>query len=271
MPLRDRLFIIIILLALMTGSLLVSTSKTGFPENPPLVLPEELPDFTVYADVQEKKSAFFQFLLPYIDQENERILQLRDELVSLDRKISTGEKLTSRERRWFYQLASRYRVATAERDDADIMEVLLRRVDIIPPSMALSQSANESAWGTSRFAVEGNNLFGQWCFSPGCGIVPERRPEGARYEVAHFDTPAASIRSYIHNLNTNAAYTDFRLKRADLRASDQPLSGMVLASELENYSIRRDAYIEEVQAMIRINKLAQYDGAEDLPGSTRLD
>ena len=126
-------------------------------------------------------------------------------------------------------------------------------------SLALAQSANESAWGTSRFALKANNLFGQWCFSKGCGIVPLSRPVGAKFEMAKFTNPEQSVVAYMHNLNTNRAYINFRKMRKNMRGMNVPLSGAVLAEGLISYSQRRGAYIKELQAMIRVNKLSQYD------------
>jgi Bax protein len=119
----------------------------------------------------------------------------------------------------------------------------------------------ESAWGTSRFAVQGNNLFGQWCYQEGCGLVPLRRNTGSKHEVAKFDSVRDAIKSYLRNINTHRAYSDLRLHRATLRDQDQPVSGHLLADNLIEYSELREVYVHEIQAVIRINKLAQYDSS----------
>jgi Bax protein len=133
------------------------------------------------------------------------------------------------------------------------------RVDEIPPSLALAQAAIESAWGTSRFAVQGNNLFGQWCYKKGCGLVPLRRDSGSRHEVAKFSSVTQSVNAYMRNLNTHRAYSDLRANRAQLKATEQNVTGHLLAANLLDYSELREVYVEEIRAVIRINKLAQYD------------
>jgi Bax protein len=125
--------------------------------------------------------------------------------------------------------------------------------------MALAQAANESAWGTSRFAKQGNNLFGQWCFTAGCGLIPQHRSEGKSHEVAKFSSPQASVTSYIHNLNSHSAYQEFRQIRASQRQQFNRLSGQQCVEGLLKYSSRGEEYIQELQAMIRVNKLHRYD------------
>lgn len=115
------------------------------------------------------------------------------------------------------------------------------------------QAANESAWGQSRFAQQGNNLFGQWCFSEGCGLVPSQRGSDADHEVRTFDSINDSVASYLHNLNTSHAYADLRDIRADLRANNQPFDALMLAEGLSQYSTRGEEYVEEIQMMIRSN------------------
>jgi len=116
-------------------------------------------------------------------------------------------------------------------------------VDTIPPSLALAQAANESAWGTSRFARQAHNYYGQWCFEKGCGIVPDRRDANKSHEVAAFDSPRESVARYLHNLNSNSA----------------PVTGIALAAGLGKYSERGADYISELRSMIEFNKLSKYD------------
>jgi Bax protein len=130
----------------------------------------------------------------------------------------------------------------------------LARVDTVPLSLVLAQAANESSWGQSRFAQEGNNLFGEWCFREGCGIVPEQRSAGKSHEVAAFDSVNASVRSYLHNLNTGRAYAALRKLRQQARAAGEAPKAMVLASGLARYSERGLAYVHEIKAMIRSNR-----------------
>lgn len=207
--------------------------------------------------VQAKKDRFFGFLAPLVEQENQRILGVRQRLKTLLAQINNGATLHEADRTWVENLGKDYRVPIAldEAGEGAYVTRLLKRVDVIPLSLALSQSANESAWGTSRFAVEGNNYFGQWCFEPGCGLVPEGRPKGKKYEVAAFDDPYGSVRAYIKNLNSHPMYQELRDIRAELRTYGETPSGSALSEGLERYSARGEAYIDELQSMIRFNNL----------------
>jgi Bax protein len=135
----------------------------------------------------------------------------------------------------------------------------MNRVDVVPPSLAIAQSANESAWGTSRFARKGYNFFGQWCYRKGCGLVPKKRDANKTHEVAAFDSPQESVKMYIRNLNSNRAYKSLRDLRAKLRRSNKPVTGHELAAGLKRYSERGLEYVRELREMISYNKLAVYD------------
>lgn len=131
----------------------------------------------------------------------------------------------------------------------------------MPPSLVLAQGAEESGWATSRFTLEGNAFFGQWDFS-GNGMVPQRqRKELGNYGIARFDSPLDSVRGYLINLNTNNAYQSLREYRAVLRLDNQPITGLALATTLDKYSERGQAYIDGIQSMIRFNKLENVDEA----------
>lgn len=214
----------------------------------------DLPDFTSYRDTAEKKAAFFSFLYPRIVLANTRVLMLRDNLQILE----TRTELSKAEETWLERQADRLRV-DAELGSAKMYDLLNRRLDVIPPSLIMAQAANESAWGTSRFARKGNNLFGQWCFTAGCGLVPLSRKEGASHEVASFESPYESIRAYITNLNRHASYQALRNTREQARAKDRFPSGTTLAQGLIGYSERGAAYVEEIQSMIHYNNLGYYD------------
>jgi Bax protein len=144
-------------------------------------------------------------------------------------------------------------------DDDASWHQLLVNVDVLPPSLVLSQAANESAWGTSRFAKLGNNYFGQWCFEHGCGLVPKKRDSDKAHEVAAFNSPKESLESYMQNLNSHPAYQPLRNIRAQLRREKQAVTGMALAAGLTSYSERGQEYIAELRAMIKFNKLSKYD------------
>ncbi|WP_111495766.1 glucosaminidase domain-containing protein [Marinobacter bohaiensis] len=213
-----------------------------------------LPDFTGYQDTAEKKAAFFSYLYPRIVLANTRILMLRDKLDY----AATLETLDEPETQWLERQADRLRV-DAETGSAEQFEMLKRRLDVLPPSLVMAQAANESAWGTSRFAREGNNLFGQWCFSKGCGLVPLARADGASHEVAAFESPYASIRAYITNINRHDTYRAVRNERELAREEGRFPDGNELARGLIGYSERGAAYVKEIQAMIRHNNLGYYD------------
>lgn len=216
------------------------------------------PDFSTYEAGDQRKEAFFSYFVPLIEAENEELLTLRSELMELREK---RDNLSFFERSSVTSLAERYDVEDFDLSNSEDWDVLIRRIDIVPPSLALAQAANESAWGTSRFALEGNNYYGHWCFVPGCGMVPSARPEGATHEVADFSSPRESVERYIHNLNHHPAYRELRIRREQLRANEDPITGLALSTGLERYSERGSAYIEELQSMIRFNDLTEFDNA----------
>jgi Bax protein len=133
---------------------------------------------------------------------------------------------------------------------------------VVPPSLALAQAASESGWGTSRFAREGNNYFGEWCFSEGCGLIPGRRGAEQTHEVEVFPTVEAAVDSYFRNLNRVAVYEPLRETRARARAAGRPITGEALAAGLERYSERGTVYIEEVRSIISYNDLERYDASQ---------
>ncbi|MCL6415753.1 glucosaminidase domain-containing protein [Aestuariirhabdus sp. Z084] len=232
-----------------------------------------LPDFAEIVDVKEKKQQFFAFLYPFIEQQNRLMDEKRQRLIALKNQV----RLDDADVRWLAQLATKYRVKwkadeTSQETSqlpSSLFDELLQRVDQIPPSLVMAQAANESAWGTSRFAREGNNLFGQWCFKSGCGIIPASRPEGKTYEVKRFGSVAGSVAGYFHNINSQPSYHQLReLRRGFRRVGRGHEAGEWLAEGLLAYSSRGEAYVEEIQAMIRSNGLSRYD--QGLLGSPSL-
>lgn len=214
-----------------------------------------IPDFGSMLDVREKKATFFSFIKALVDKENQALSELRTQLFSVQRQSS----LTPSEEEWVLGLAKRYRVDEKSKNQSELLDVLLLKVDVIPVSLALVQAANESAWGTSRFALDANNFFGQWCFKVGCGLVPERRPEGARYEVQKFLSPAHSVSAYMYNLNSSHHYEGLREMRRKRRDAGDVVTGPVLAQGLYAYSIRGVEYVDELVKMIEGNDLLRYD------------
>lgn len=223
--------------------------------------------------VDRKKSLFFRALLPMVLMVNEEILADRARLRELRDSLATSHPLSSRDMDWIADIGQRYAIPpeTGQRSlDARYIDRLLRRVDIVPPSLALAQAAVESAYGSSRFAVEGNALFGQWRL--GKGLVPEnQRTELGDYRVASFETPRASIRAYMRNLNTNRAYRPFREMRAKARQQNERLRGAPLAAGLLAYSEKGQPYISLLRSLIARNGLSALDGARLMDHqSTRL-
>lgn len=215
----------------------------------------EVPDFNKYLDVRDKKQAFFEFLAPLVRAENAIIEEQRSNLIALyHRWQGDSDSLDSDDHELLEQLAIEYRVEFDMNENSDMFTLLLRRVDVVPETLVLVQAANESGWGTSRFALEGLNFFGQWCFRRGCGIVPENRPDGMKHEVRIFKSVNASIRSYLRNINTHAAYLELRLLREQRRAEGKDIRALDLTPGLLSYSERGEDYIDELNAMIRVNR-----------------
>ena len=212
------------------------------------------PAFDSLETVEGRKKAFFRFLRPMIEAENERVLGQRRRLQKLYREHRREIVLRWEDMRWLTALLEEYEVEGLNVGEISHWDNLFRRVDIVPVDLALIQAAKESGWGTSRFAREGNNFFGQRCFSEGCGIVPERRDPDAVYEVARFGSVRDSVRSYIHNLNTNPAYRRFRRLRFQQRQNGLSPDGYDLAEGIPQYSERRFSYLDEIRAMIRANR-----------------
>ncbi len=221
---------------------------------PPLVIKQMPEDLDRIAETETRKRVFFKILLPLILLVNDEILTEREQLLAIQQQLDNADTLSPEQQHTLETLASRYQVDLKDKEASRAVEILLRRANIIPVELALAQAANESAWGTSRFTLVANNLFGQWTFIPGQGIVPEGRPEGETYEVRKFPTLYDSVRSYANNLNSHEAYRPFRILRAQQRPEGE-LDGLVLAEGLLSYSIRGEEYVREIQSMIRHNNL----------------
>ncbi|MBN41941.1 MAG: glucosaminidase [Alphaproteobacteria bacterium] len=241
--------------------------RAGNVQVPPVFITAVPEGWAKDLDVKQKKSLFFRTLLPLVLQVNKDILEDRARLAELQKRSSGGRDLSRDDHGWLRHLAERYDVIDLKDSDsrdfptAAQLAKLTLRVDIIPPSLALSQGAIESAYALSRFAVEGNALFGQWHY--GKGLKPEKqRQELGDYRIASFKTPIASVRGYAANLNTNPAYRPFREMRAVARSNDRVLHGNALVAGLKAYSERGVAYIDEVRGLIRVNGLSGTDTAE---------
>jgi len=204
----------------------------------------------VSTSAKQKKQQFFAHMKPLVVSENKRILQLRQKITHL----KTLSELNPLQQKWLQHAASAYGFNVPNQPSYQQWQTLLVRVDIIPLEMALVQAANESAWGQSRLALQGNNYFGQWCYKKGCGMVPKQRVAGASHEVRRFDNVHQSVRAYLRNINTSPAYAEFRSIRHSLRVQSKPLDAHVLVMGLKSYSERGMAYVRTIQSMIRSNR-----------------
>lgn len=220
---------------------------------PPLLLASLPDDFATVQDPRKRQDLFLRALLPIVLIENRRISEQR-ELAGLLLKgdlPAEGSPMNI----WLKKLARKLRVR-GDFNNPEVKTRILNRLDVIPVEMALAQAAIETGWGTSRFALEGNSLFGQWTFTSKAGLIPTDRDSDATHYVATFPDLRASVRSYMRNLNTGKAYKEFRLARAELRAKGKSLEAMELAKYLHRYSQRGEEYTAELQRLIKNHRIA---------------
>lgn len=220
--------------------------------------------------VPEKKEIFYRFLLPLVVHANEMVLERRARLGRARQKIEAGGSLAGAELAEIRDGAVLLRILDRSAADAlpgkgesvvRVIDEALYRLDVIPAGLVLGQAAYESGYGTSRFAVEGNALFGQWTYG-GKGLVPEQqRRQLGDHRIASFDWPFDSVRGYFLNLSSHPAYEDFRRLRASLRTNGSPATSLALADGLVRYSERGQEYVDTLKGMIRANRLDAADGA----------
>ena len=220
----------------------------------PIYLTKLPKDLKSLGNTQQKRELFIKILLPLILSENEKITRDRERLF----KILGKDFNTAGERVWLKRRFKEYRI-----DDKDLSKLKMR-MDIIPVSIALAQAANESGWGTSRFALEGNALFGQWTWSKK-GITPKDSSSTSTHKVLQFQILKASVRAYKNNLNTHNAYRKFREARAQMREEDKQITGLDLTMHLEKYASIGEKYVEILEDIITRNSLTDFDKAKILP------
>ncbi len=221
------------------------------------LLPQEI---KMIESTKKRKEFFIQIVLPLILKENNNIRLDRKRLFTIINK-SNNTKL---EIKWLEKKFKQYGINS---NDLSILKI---RMDEIPVSLALAQAAKETGWGTSRFAQEGNALFGQWTWS-GEGLKPKDSDKNEGHKVMKFNVLQASVRAYQRNLNTHSSYKDFRKARAELRDEDKELDSLVLAEYLKNYAETGDKYVEVLQKIIEQNNLKDFDDAKLLPSSIELE
>ena len=219
--------------------------------------------------VATKKEIFYRFMLPLVVHANTMVLDRRDRLKRLDKILAGDSALSAEEITWLRGMAVILRIADRKKTDqmstsAELRQVIdqaLYRLDVIPAGLVLGQAAYESGYGTSRFAVEGNALFGQWTFG-GQGLIPEQqRKQLGDHRIASYEWPFDSVRAYFINLSSNPAYEDFRRLRAELKAAGKRVSSIALADGLKKYSERGQAYVNTLKSIIRVNGLDTADDA----------
>jgi len=221
------------------------------------LLPKEI---KMIENAKKRKDFFIQIVLPLIIKENNNIRLDRKTLFNIINKNNN----TVKEKKWLEKKYKQYGVSSKD------LSTLKIRMDEIPVSLAIAQAAKETGWGTSRFAQEGNALFGQWTWS-GEGLKPKDAEEGQGHKVMKFNVLQASVRAYQRNLNTHSTYRDFRKARAELRDQGKLLDSMELSKYLNKYAETGNQYVEVLQKIIKQNKLKDFDDARLLPSSVDLE
>ena len=221
------------------------------------LLPDEI---KMIENTKKRKEFFIQIVLPLIIKENNYIKLDRVTLFNIINKSNN----TTSEINWLEKKYKQYGVKSKD------LSTLKIRMDEIPVSLAIAQAAKETGWGTSRFAQEGNALFGQWTWS-GEGLKPKEAEEDAGHKVMKFNVLQASVRAYQRNLNTHSTYKEFRKARAEFRDLNKPLDSIELSKYLNKYAETGNQYVEVLQKIIKQNKLQDFDDAKLLPSSIDLE
>ena len=221
------------------------------------LLPQEI---KMIESTKKRKEFFIQIILPLILKENNNIKLDRKRLFNIINKSSN----TDLEKKWLKRKYKQYGIPS---NDLSTLKV---RMDEIPVSLAIAQAAKETGWGTSRFAQEGNALFGQWTWS-GEGLKPKDADKDQGHKVMRFNVLQASVRAYQRNLNTHKSYKEFRLARAKLRDEGKSLDSLLLANYLSSYAETGNQYVEVLQKIINQNNLKDFDDAKLLPSSIELE
>ena len=221
------------------------------------LLPNEI---KMIENTKKRKDFFIQIILPLILKENNNIKLDRKRLFSIINKSSN----TNLEKKWLEKKYKQYGIPSRD------LSILKIRMDEIPVSLAIAQAAKETGWGTSRFAQEGNALFGQWTWS-GDGLKPKGADKNEGHKVMKFNVLQASVRAYQRNLNTHSSYLEFRKARAKLRDQEKSLDSLILANYLNAYAETGNQYVEVLQKIIKQNNLKDFDDAKLLPSSVELE
>ena len=221
------------------------------------LLPAEI---KMIENVKKRKEFFIQIILPLILEENKNINLDRRRLFSIINKSNNS----SNEKSWLEKKYRQYGIPSRD------LSILKKRMDVVPVSLAIAQAAKETGWGTSRFAQQGNALFGQWTWS-GEGLKPKEAEKSQGHKVMRFNVLQASVRAYQRNINTHSSYEDFRSARAKLRDLGKPLDSMILSTYLDKYAETGNEYVKVLQKIIKQNNLKDFDDAKLLPSSIALE
>ena len=221
------------------------------------LLPAEI---KMIENTQQRKEFFIQIVLPLILEENNNIKLDRKRLFSIINKSNNSEL----EKKWLKKKYKQYGIPSKD------LSTLKIRMDEIPVSLAIAQAAKETGWGTSRFAQEGNALFGQWTWS-GEGLKPKDADKDQGHKVMKFNVLQASVRAYQRNLNTHSSYKNLRKARAELRDKGKPLDSLILVKFLNEYAETGEKYVDVLQQIIKQNNLKDFDDAKLLPSSKELE
>ena len=221
------------------------------------LLPNEIKSIV---STKKRKEMFIKIVLPLIVKENNKIRIDRKRLFTILNKNSNTEI----EKKW---LEKKYKQYGVRKNDLSTLKV---RMDEIPVSLAIAQAAKETGWGTSRFALKGNALFGQWTWS-GEGLKPKKADEGKDHKVMKFHSLQLSVRAYLRNLNTHSTYRNLRKARTELRNQNKPLDSLILSNHLDKYAETGSQYIEVLKKIIEQNNLKDFDEARLLPSSKDLE
>ncbi len=221
------------------------------------LLPNEI---KMIENTKKRKEFFIQIILPLILKENNNIKLDRKRLFNIINKSNNS----TLEKKWLEKKYKQYGIPTKD------LSILKIRMDEVPVSLAIAQAAKETGWGTSRFAQEGNALFGQWTWS-GEGLQPKEAEKNEGHKVMKFNVLQASVRAYQRNLNTHSSYKDFRKARAKSRDDGKPLDSIILAEYLKEYAQTGEKYVDVLKKIIKQNNLKDFDDAKLLPSSIKLE
>ena len=232
-------------------------------------LPHDLQELS---EVTIRKKLFIKILLPLIIDRNMQIQKKRQQIFNLKNigipNLRNNQKGWIFEQLKYYKVLSHYNAETTLNNE--MFDELLLRANILPIPLAIAQAAIETGWGTSRFAIEGNALFGQWTWS-GEGLKPKNAEEGKDHKVMKFHSLQLSVRAYLRNLNTHSTYRNLRKARTELRNKNKPLDSLILSKHLDKYAETGNQYIEVLQKIIEQNNLKDFDEARLLPSSKDLE